>query len=249
MVSWQWRGSSNSEWSFLSVLWMSHCGCHSLENWPDLPRIHGPLWNSKKHHNAVARHLFYIHVLWFWTAGVLFLPWLYFPQGCTEGSVVRKYRKNGRGPVVMEIMLDAAGSNSHNNGNPAGDGQAGDSGEGTTGQYIVNTLCAPSLLCRDLCREFLLLLLFGTLQIHTARIPIPNPWPVQWTSPLCHWYCPFCPHALSVLPRFMISISKPLIHSLMAFMYSAVFCFWADYWSHSLCSGCVWLWMSDCSFT
>ena len=60
----------------------------------------------------------------------------------------------------MEIMLDAAGSNSHNNGNPAGDGQAGDSGEGTTGQYAVNTLCAPSLLCR----EFLLLLLFGTLQ-------------------------------------------------------------------------------------
>lgn len=30
------------------------------------------------------------------------------------------------------------GSNTHNNGNPAGDGQAGDAGEGTRGDYIHN---------------------------------------------------------------------------------------------------------------
>ncbi len=32
------------------------------------------------------------------------------------------------------IGCDFAGSNSHNNGNPAGDGQAGDAGEGTGGE-------------------------------------------------------------------------------------------------------------------
>lgn len=31
------------------------------------------------------------------------------------------------------VLLYHTGSNTHNNGNPAGDGQAGDAGEGTRG--------------------------------------------------------------------------------------------------------------------
>ena len=34
---------------------------------------------------------------------------------------------------IRERCILFAGSNSHNNGNPAGDGQAGDAGEGTRG--------------------------------------------------------------------------------------------------------------------
>ena len=33
----------------------------------------------------------------------------------------------------------ASGSNTHNNGDPAGDGQAGDAGEGLTGWYMAQT--------------------------------------------------------------------------------------------------------------
>ena len=36
--------------------------------------------------------------------------------------------------------LSCAGSNTHNNGNPAGDGQAGDAGEGTAGVWCINPI-------------------------------------------------------------------------------------------------------------
>lgn len=41
-----------------------------------------------------------------------------------------------------------AGSNTHNNGNPAGDGQAGDTGEGTTGERL-------SVICRNIMTPLL----------------------------------------------------------------------------------------------
>ena len=51
-------------------------------------------------------------------------------------SLVRCSNNKLKTHIFMEMVLNAAGSNSHNNGNPAGDGQAGDAGEGTTGQYF-----------------------------------------------------------------------------------------------------------------
>ena len=42
------------------------------------------------------------------------------------------------------VLCLVAGSNSHNNGNPAGDGQAGDAGEGESGT-------AHSPFLTDLC--------------------------------------------------------------------------------------------------
>ena len=38
---------------------------------------------------------------------------------------------------IVILSLVVSGSNTHNNGNPAGDGQAGDAGEGTSGTYMV----------------------------------------------------------------------------------------------------------------
>lgn len=37
------------------------------------------------------------------------------------------------------LMVTALGSNSHNNGNPAGDGQAGDAGNGNAGREFSET--------------------------------------------------------------------------------------------------------------
>lgn len=37
----------------------------------------------------------------------------------------------------MSIINIVIGSNTHNNGNPAGDGQAGDAGEGTRGEFNI----------------------------------------------------------------------------------------------------------------
>lgn len=34
------------------------------------------------------------------------------------------------------LCWSCPGSNTHNNGNPAGDGQAGDAGEGTGGEFL-----------------------------------------------------------------------------------------------------------------
>ena len=39
-----------------------------------------------------------------------------------------------------------AGSNTHNNGNPAGDGQAGDAGEGNGGEYRYETQLSTAIL-------------------------------------------------------------------------------------------------------
>ena len=36
--------------------------------------------------------------------------------------------------ICFTMVFVALGSNTHNNGNPAGDGQAGDAGEGTRGK-------------------------------------------------------------------------------------------------------------------
>ena len=36
----------------------------------------------------------------------------------------------------MLMHVSVAGSNSHNNGGPAGDGQAGDAGEGQRGRFL-----------------------------------------------------------------------------------------------------------------
>ena len=208
VVSWQWGGSSNSEGSFLSVLWMSHCSCHSLKNWPDLPRNHGPIWNSnnKKHHNAGARHPFYIHVLWFWTACVLFLPRLNFPQGCNEGSVVRKYRKKCKRSSYHGDYDGCCRVQQPQQRQPCRWWSSWGFRRGNN-----RSVCSECTLCPEPAMQGVLLVVAFW---HTARIPFPNPWPFWLTSPLCHWYCPFCLHVLSVLPRSMISIqlTSPLCH-------------------------------------
>ena len=42
--------------------------------------------------------------------------------------------------------LSCAGSNTHNNGNPAGDGQAGDAGEGTAGVWCINPIANKKVM-------------------------------------------------------------------------------------------------------
>ena len=48
-----------------------------------------------------------------------------------------------------------AGSNTHNNGNPAGDGQTGDDGEGKAGKFLVlkfgTGISSLSTICNTLC--------------------------------------------------------------------------------------------------
>ena len=43
------------------------------------------------------------------------------------------------------VHIPVAGSNTHNNGNPAGDGQTGDDGEGKAGMFLV---LSPRILDR-----------------------------------------------------------------------------------------------------
>jgi len=52
------------------------------------------------------------------------------------------------------VHFQWTGSNTHNNGNPAGDGQAGDAGEGTRGTDRQNVVELPSITAKDLGTSF-----------------------------------------------------------------------------------------------
>jgi len=72
-------------------------------------------------------------------------------------------------------LFTAIGSNTHNNGNPAGDGQAGDAGEGTRGEQLVLAII----------NKYSLVFNQGTDRHNIVQIPDPNsnyPTPFEETN-------------------------------------------------------------------
>lgn len=65
---------------------------------------------------------------------------------------------------VYACVYQFTGSNTHNNGNPAGDGQAGDAGEGTRGEWYTSCTKTQLIMCIGL----------GTDRHNIVQIPGPN---------------------------------------------------------------------------